>query len=109
MSNRIIIISVNDIIVDPEGQSLMITDACKREISMDVAGVCQIGDNIIVVLEESPGKNNFEYVIAPFASCNIDEIITEIRSRYFSGFSLVGSFDIKLEKWALFKRQDGER
>lgn len=103
MKNRIIKISINDIIVDPEAQSKMLSAACLREIPMEATGVCQVGDNILVTLEQCSEEKNVEYVIAPFSSYNIDEITTEISTRFFSGFSLIGGFDVKMEKWALFK------
>lgn len=108
MSNRIITVSVNDIIIDPEGQSRMITEACRRETAMTVTGTCQVGDNILFILEEANPREDLEYVIAPLGTYNIDEIITEIGTRYFSGFSLIGSFDIKSDKWAIFKLRSKE-
>lgn len=66
-------------------------------------GVCQVGENLLVTLEECADNENFEYVLAPFESCNIDEVSTEISTRFFSGFTHLGGFDVKTEKWALFK------
>ena len=103
MKNRIIRISINDIIVAPEKQSTMITAACNREIPMAPTGICQVGDNILVALEECEPVPEIEYILSPFQSINIDDIATEISTRFFSGFSLIGGFDVKLDKWALFK------
>lgn len=102
MKNRILKICVDDIIIDPEGNSDMINSACSRKIPMQVTGVCQVIDNILVVLEECEVVN--DYVLAPFESVNIDEISTEIATRFSFGFSLIGAFDLKDRKWALLKK-----
>ena len=104
--NKIIRISVDDIIIDPAGISEMITNACCHQIKMQVSGVCQTGDNILIVLDEEIFcEKQQQYVLAPFESVNINDITGEISSRYFAGFSFVGSLNIKSEKWALFRAE----
>lgn len=106
--NKILKLNTDNIIIDPAGQSNMITAACNHETKMNVTGVCQSGDYILVVLEEEDELQNLEYVLAPFDSINIDDIATEISSRYFSGFSFIGSFELKAEKWGLFAQKQSE-
>ena len=101
--NKILQISIDDIIIDPAGQSEMITESCSRETSsMIVTGLCQVGDKLLLALEQNETEEGLKYILAPFNSENIDEIIAEISSRYFSGFSLIGGFEVKSEKWALY-------
>ena len=106
--NKILNININDIIIDPARESEMITNACKRSTHMHPTGVCQCGDAILVVLEKSNSEQDFTYTLAPFNSANIDETIAEISSRYFSGFSMLGGFDVKKEKWAIFEKSTKE-
>ena len=103
MKNKIITLNINDIIINPEEQSSMITTACNREIPMVVTGICQLENNLLLSLEELHNHADAAYILAPFNSVNIDEVSTEIGTRFFSGFSHIGSFDVKLDKWALFK------
>jgi hypothetical protein len=103
MNNRIIKISIDDLIIDPQGLSEMVTKACHRDELMRVSGLCQVRENILLALEKPTGGVDSEYVFSPFKSVNIDEIATEISTRFSSGFSLIGGFDVKLDKWALFE------
>ena len=106
--NKILKISIDSIIINPAEQSDMITDACNHKTKMNATGLCQVGDNILITLEPEEEEREMVYVLSPFSSNNIDEIISEISSRYFAGFSLVGGFDLKSEKWALFARRADE-
>ena len=104
--NRIIRISVDDIILDPAAQSAMLTKAAaERKVKMRVTGLCEVNDAILIALEErGEDFEPIEYVFAPFSSLNEEEIVSEISERYFSGFSLLGGFDVKKYKWALFAK-----
>ncbi|MCK5845110.1 MAG: hypothetical protein KAG97_10405 [Victivallales bacterium] len=108
--NRIIKIAVDDIIINPAAQSEMLTKAAeKRNPIMRVTGLCEINDAILVALEElEPDTAGIEYVFAPFESVNEDEVIAEISERYFSSFTLLGGFDVKKTKWALFAKKTAE-
>jgi hypothetical protein len=102
--NRIIKIGIDDIIINPAAQSEMLTKAARdRTPKMRVTGICEINDDILVALEERASDvENVEYVFAPFGSVNEDDVVAEISERYFSHFSLLGGFDVKKVKWALF-------
>ena len=100
--NKIIKININDILIDPAGESEMITKACSRNHKMNVTGLAQVNDIIIVVCENSKTDLLKKYVLAPMESLNIDEIETEISTRFFSGFSFIGSFLLKSKIWALY-------
>lgn len=101
--NKILKININDIIIDPARESDMISDACMRQIKMHVTGICQCGDALLIILEKEKEQQTCRYVLAPFDSVNIDELTAEISARYFAGFTMLGGFDIKKTKWALFK------
>jgi hypothetical protein len=100
--NKILKLNISDIIIDPARESEMITKACNRSVKMNVTGICQCGDYLLIALEESDLSKDCTYVLAPFNSVNADEIASEISTRYFAGFSTIGGFDLKNEKWALF-------
>ncbi len=102
MKNRLLKISVNDIIVNPQEQSEMLGAACRRQIPMNVKGLCQVGDSLLLHLEECLGPGRLDYVFAPLESLNTEEIATEIGVRFFAGFSLVAGIDVNNEKWALY-------
>ena len=106
--NKILKLNISDIIIDPARESEMITKACNRKVNMGVTGVCQCGDYLLLALEESDIIKNLVYILAPFNSVNVDEIATEISTRYFAGFSTIGGFNLKSEKWALFTTHPNE-
>lgn len=106
--NKIIKLNTDNIIIDPAGQSEMITNACNHNTKMNVTGICQSGDYLLVTLEEGEVFQDLEYVLAPFDSVNVDEIGTEISARYFAGFSFQGGFDVKADKWGLFAQKQSE-
>ena len=103
--NRIIKVGIDDIILDPAAQSEMLTiAAADRNPKMVVTGLCEVNDTVLVVLEEGEKDVALDYVFAPFKSLNEDEIVTEISQRYFSSFTLLGGFDVKKIKWALYSK-----
>lgn len=104
--HKILKINTADITIDPAKQSAMVTKACARSPIWEVTGLCQIGDSVVLSLEVDDEilSAESEYVFAPFDSEDIDEIITSIGVRYSSGYSLVGGFNVRRERWALFRR-----
>lgn len=102
MKNKIIKINVDDILINSDDNSEMITKACARDIKMQVIGICQVNDYILISLEECDISS--VYQLAPFDSINVDEIAAEISTRFSFGFSMIGGFDIKHRKWALLKK-----
>ena len=103
--NKILKININDIIIDPARESEMITKACNRTIKMHLTGICQSGETLILIMEKDELNPPMTYILAPLNAANIDDITSEISSRYFAGFSTIGGFDLKSEKWALFAKQ----
>ena len=103
--NKILKINTNDIIIDPARESEMITKACNRTIKMRLTGICQCGETLIAAMEEDESAPAMIYVLAPLNAENVDDITAEISSRYYAGFSTIGGFDLKSEKWALFAKK----
>jgi hypothetical protein len=99
---KIVKFSVDDILFDRKSVSDAVGKACSRTVPAKVAGICQIDETIILSIEETPAKENMTYTFAPFPAVNEDEIAGEIKSRYYAGFSMIGTFNIADKKWALF-------
>ena len=101
--NRVLKIFANDVIVDHKGVSAMINSACSHERAMKVTGCCRQNDIIMVMLEEIAAPvQAIQYVIAPLPEGGADEIIGEISSRYFAGFTTFGAFEAGNKLWGLF-------
>ncbi|NOY75302.1 MAG: hypothetical protein GXP32_05880 [Kiritimatiellaeota bacterium] len=102
--NRIIKIAIDDIIINPSAQSQLLTKAAaERTPNIRVTGICEINDVLLITCEErGNGEEAVEYIFAPFESVNEDDVVAEIRDRYFSNFTFLGGFDVKKVKWALF-------
>ncbi|HBC85913.1 MAG TPA: hypothetical protein DCZ94_03055 [Lentisphaeria bacterium] len=101
---KILKFSVNEILIDREAVSEAVNKACSRGVSAKVAGICQIGDTLMIPVEETKEATKLEYVIAPFPAVNEDEIAGEMKSRYYAGFSTIGVFMITDKRWALFAK-----
>ena len=71
--NKIVQINVDDIVIDPEAMSDMLTECLKRRRMVRLAGACDIGGVLIASFEDSPVRVKSEFVFAPFmdASCDV--------------------------------------
>ncbi|MFZ2655929.1 MAG: hypothetical protein WAX69_13445 [Victivallales bacterium] len=94
--------SINEILLDSEAVSDAINKACSRNPPAKVAGMMQIGDTIMIPVEEVKEELELRYVIAPFPAINEDEVAGEMKSRYYAGFSTIGVFSVAGKRWALF-------
>ena len=52
--NKIVQINVDDIVIDPEAMSDMLTECLKRRRMVRLAGACDIGGVLIASFEDSP-------------------------------------------------------
>ncbi|MFA7230532.1 MAG: hypothetical protein WC071_04625 [Victivallaceae bacterium] len=108
--NRIIEININEILADERGCSEMINHACCRSEALQVTGVCSNQSAIFVILESRPVDcPRLFYRLAPLSSPDKDEIAAAISSRYYSGFSTLGSFAVENQLWGLFARTSAEQ
>lgn len=103
--NKIIKIHTNEIIIRQEEMSKLLNKACSRKKTpMKITGCCKSGEVLMICLEENNSAERFEYVFAQFPSSDTDDIIGEISSRYFAGFSTISSFDIQDLTYGLFAK-----
>ncbi|OGV33531.1 MAG: hypothetical protein A2020_10560 [Lentisphaerae bacterium GWF2_45_14] len=101
--NRVLKIYENDIIADSRSTSDVINSACSHARGMKVTGCCRHNDVILIVLEESQAAvDKLTYVIAPLPEGGPDEVIGEMASRYFAGFTTFGGFEAGGKFWGLF-------
>ncbi len=98
--HRIVKINIYDIIYDYKEASQIINNACNRSEKMQVTGMFQSADNIFISLEESLEKN--KYLFAKFSSPDEDDLLVEIKNRYFNNFSFIGRIEIDNDIWGLF-------
>lgn len=102
---KVVKFSVDDILFDSKAVSDAVNKACSRALPAKVAGLCQLGETIMLSVEEKPVKEKVSYVFAPFPFVNEDEFAGEIKSRYYAGFSMIGVFVAAAgKKWALFAK-----
>ena len=103
--NKIIKIHTYEIIIKAEEMSKLLNRACsKKKAPMKITGCCKSGDILVICLEENNSEERFEYVFAEFPSASTEDIIGEISSRYFAGFSTIASFDVQDLTYGLFSR-----
>ncbi|HCE43342.1 MAG TPA: hypothetical protein DET40_07325 [Lentisphaeria bacterium] len=103
---KIIKFSVDDVLFDSEAVSDAVNKACSRNPPAKVAGLCQVGETLMIPLEEVKEDLGLNYVIAPFPAVNDDEFAGEIKSRYYAGFSTIGVFSVADKKWALYSKEN---
>ncbi len=103
---KIIEFNINEILIAEEACSELITRACSRSpvTPRHVTGLCSSKDKVFVILEEFTEKNYLpEYRFAPLGDSMDEKVISsEISSRYYAGFTTIGSFMAGSKLWALF-------
>jgi len=99
---KVIKFSVDEILFDSGAVSDAVNKACSRNPPAKVAGMMQVGDTLMIPLEEVKEEPGLTYVIAPFPAVNEDEFAGEIKSRYYAGFSTIGVCSIGGKNWALY-------
>ena len=106
MKHKIITILQDDIIIDHKSQEQLLFDACtKRTVPMVVSGMLQNDDKIYCMLTETTLTLalSYRYHLVPFSYEQHDEILAEIGSRFFYGFTIIGTFLLSTDTWALFR------
>ncbi len=98
--HRIVKINIYDIIYDYKEASQIINNACNRSEKMQVTGMFQTADNVFMSLEES--LENKKYLFSKFSSPDEDDLLVEIKNRYFNNFSFIGQIEIDNDIWGLF-------
>ncbi|MCP3968634.1 MAG: hypothetical protein GY750_20155 [Lentisphaerae bacterium] len=99
---KIIEVNISEIILDEKACSEMITRACNRHSSWQVRGINSDEFIVYVVIEDTPAPSVKNYRLAPLPGGNKEEIVAEIKNRYFNGFTTIGSFMTDKGRYALF-------
>jgi hypothetical protein len=109
---KIIEFNISEILLAEEACSRMVEKACSRSpvTPRHVSGLCSNGEKVFILLEERP-ENLYlpEYRFA-LLSNTLDEkeISSEISSRFYAGFTTVGSFVVDGKLWGLFASRKTE-
>lgn len=106
---KIVRIEVEDIIFDPDAQSLMLKNACSRNGTIrKVAGICDSGDGTIVLsleLAVEGDKIPIGYRFAPLPDTSFEGVAAELQVRHAHGLSLTGTFRLDDKTiWGLYAR-----
>ena len=109
---KLVTLSENDIVTDPEGAAHALSLALKRAGGMRFVSFCPIGRDFIGVFEsaaesDSDDENDIEseaFVFSPMRDSSFDGVVAELNSRYDSGYSTLAAFFIHDTLWGLFRR-----
>ncbi|MDD2478940.1 MAG: hypothetical protein PHS31_03515 [Victivallaceae bacterium] len=102
---KIIPISINDIIANEESCSEMLNHACLRGESWRVTGGGAVDRTFWVILENLEDDNSKPAVTYRFARLcrpNDDEITATAKARWAAGFAILAVFEASNDVWALF-------
>lgn len=102
---KILEFNFNEILLAEKACSDLIKRACLRTpvTPHHVTGMCSSVNKVFVILEQCNKNITLpEYRFAPLSSMDDKDIGSEISSRYYSGFTTIGSFAVDDKLWALF-------
>jgi len=99
---KIIEILVDDILNDAEACSERVNHACRRNLKLQVTGFCSTDSMVFVTLEDNTPFNDKQYRFAVLSEIDRDLVVAELKSRYYAGFSCLGSFISDKNIWGLF-------
>ena len=107
MKQRIVIFSIDEIVIDVNAIAQSINDACHRDKTRyRVSGICQNHDSVLVSLEETNSQNGLKYVLVPFSGTSTDAIKADIFTRWSSGFSTKGLIRLSESYLGLFESNE---
>ncbi|MFA6103997.1 MAG: hypothetical protein WCV67_12765 [Victivallaceae bacterium] len=100
---KIIEILIDDILNDAAACSEIINGAVKRHPELSVTGVCASESLVFVSLEDTVSMpDKMQYRFAVLSELDNDLIAAAMKSRYYAGFTTMGSFISGNTVWALF-------
>ncbi|NLZ62773.1 MAG: hypothetical protein GX902_03095 [Lentisphaerae bacterium] len=110
--DKYLFFSFQDIIIAPDQVSAAIIQACRRNPAMGIQALCQIDDQVLVVLT----PDNFAAVPAELYWLDIseqpfDDLVPLLQERWQSGFSAIGTVADCLpprKRFLLFQRRLAE-
>lgn len=101
--NRILKLHTDEILVNDKYASDVLNNACRREgHPMKVVGMVPHESVLIFTLEETREVLDLEYHFSMFPNNAEDDIVGEINSRFFAGFSTICGFELNGNVWGLF-------
>jgi hypothetical protein len=103
MKHKILVITLQDIIIDHKKVAERINNACHFPVPMAVTGMLYHSEKLFLTLEHSDDTKIYKYVIAPLPSLDTDEITAELSARAFYGFSFIGGFEYNDKLLVLYK------
>ncbi len=100
---KIMEIHINDILIDAAACSELINGACRRNPELCVTGVCASESTVFISLEDTVTPQSImQYRFAWLSELDKELIATALKSRYYAGFTALGSFISGNAVWALF-------
>lgn len=107
---KIIEILIDDILNDAAACSDLINGAVRRNPALRATGVCSDETRIFVSLEDTvtPPPEMMQYRLAELSELDRDLIASGLKSRYYAGFTTMGSFIAGNTVWALFAGPDNQ-
>jgi len=101
--NRILKLHTDEILINDKHASEVLNNACRREgHPMKIVGMVPFEKVLIFTLEECEEVLDLEYHLSLFPNNAEDDIIGEIDSRFFAGFTTICGFELKGNMWGLF-------
>ncbi len=103
---KILKYSVDDLVINPREVTKNLNKVCSaRALKWSVTGVCQKGETVILILNESQ-TTEADYLFAKINSNSVEEIEVEIRTHWESDIHLLGIIVLNdNESVALYKRE----
>ena len=102
MSNKLVLLSLADIIFDPKDAARLVDAACARKPKMRAVGLLRLDEKLVVALEE--GEPPKAHVFAPLPDDSEDALLAELTARHYAGFTFLGGFPLNDHPWALFAK-----
>ena len=106
--NKILKVNLKDIIYDYQQASEIVNKACNRQIPMEVKGGFLSDNNIVLFLEQVMDNEKdcySKYIFSPFEGMAEADIIAEVSSRYYAGFTTIFCFETENKTWGLFAKR----
>jgi hypothetical protein len=97
MKNRVLHLPLAEVLIDPKAAAARVAEACRRPLPMRATGLCQVGEVLLIPLEQIPAAERCTYVFSLFT-----EGIATVNSRFYAGFTTLGAFDDGHSRWGFF-------
>ena len=103
MSLKMVPFSLDEFVVDTDGVQEALNHACARGgTPREVMAVCQVGDNVLFILENGAGKPP-EYRFVFLQDLTRDGFVSLVNERYQGGHDPVGTVTVRDSVYVLFR------